>query len=210
LCKAEFQQDEVVVRTHVDGKTLYPPVLGEVKATLDVCTVSPEVPGGNIAAVAKGDLATIPRLLGLKLLIDQIRLDKEAAIDAQDFERAAELRDNEKRLLTRHAEEEARLAAEAGTEVAAPGAPRPRKRIYERPSRPRVIQSLFKAWILGYLVVRRQATAKQIIAACPIATAEEVAYWILELEEDSRIEGTWARSLEPGVVEYYVRTLVKE
>ena len=36
-----------------------------------------------------------------------VRLEKEAAIDAQDFERAAGLRDDEKKLLTARAEREA-------------------------------------------------------------------------------------------------------
>ncbi|GAA0544942.1 ATP-dependent Clp protease ATP-binding subunit [Paractinoplanes ferrugineus] len=38
--------------------------------------------------------------------IAQVRRDKESAIDAQDFERAAQLRDNEKQLLTKKAQRE--------------------------------------------------------------------------------------------------------
>ena len=42
----------------------------------------------------------------------QVRRDKEAAIDAEDFERAAGLRDQERELLTRRVERERAWTAE--------------------------------------------------------------------------------------------------
>jgi ATP-dependent Clp protease ATP-binding subunit ClpA len=55
-----------------------------------------------------------PDLADLDEEIAQVRREKEAAIDTQDFETAAALRDKEKRLLTVRASQEKEWAAATG------------------------------------------------------------------------------------------------
>jgi ATP-dependent Clp protease ATP-binding subunit ClpA len=66
-------------------------------------------------------LSAIERWVGMRPALDdvdqeiaQVRRDKEAAIDAQDFESAAALRDKEKGLLTARASKEREWAAATG------------------------------------------------------------------------------------------------
>jgi ATP-dependent Clp protease ATP-binding subunit ClpC len=53
----------------------------------------------RLSALERRVGTTAPDLRDLEREIAQVRLEKEAAIDAQDFENAATLRDREKRLL---------------------------------------------------------------------------------------------------------------
>src|SRR6187200_1036653 len=58
-------------------------------------------------------MSTPPDLRDIEQKVAAVRLEKEAAIDAQDFERAAGLRDDEKKLLTARAEREAQWIGRA-------------------------------------------------------------------------------------------------